>query len=319
MNNKVDILLATYNGEKYLPELIESIISQSYDNWNLIIRDDGSKDKTVDIINQYCKKYPNKIKFIEDVDKNIGVIQNFSRLMSYSEADYIMFSDQDDIWLSDKIKMCLDKISDEEAQNGKNFPLLVYTDLKVVDEKLNIISESFWKFKKIDPQKGSTLGTVLCHNVVTGCTIIFNKALKNLAKNIPEKVIMHDWWLTLLAICVGKISYIEKATILYRQHSNNTLGVGIGSSILSNLNKLDNIDLIKNSVIKMKKLSLDSQLQAKIMIEMYEDKIDKDKVAIIKEYSKLSDNSFFKRKIKMKKYNFSKMGLTRNIIMFFIS
>ena len=319
MDKKVDILLATYNGEKYLAELIESIIKQSHNNWLLLIRDDGSKDKTMDIINGYCKKYPDKINLVKDLDRNIGVVKNFSRLINYSKSNYIMFSDQDDIWLPDKIKLCLEKISTEETKHRQDFPLLVHTDLKVVDENLNVISESFWNFKKLDPEKGSKIGTALCHNVVTGCTVMFNKALKDNIKDIPEKTIMHDWWLNLLAISLGKVLYINTPTILYRQHSNNTLGAGIDSSIKNNLMKLSNTDLIKKYIAKMRKINLDSQLQAKIILEMYKDRIDKDKRHVIEEYSNLANNSFFKRKLTIKKYNFSKIGLIRNISMFFIS
>ena len=139
----VDILMATYNGELYLEEQIKSIIKQSYKNWILYIRDDGSKDNTLKIINRYTYKYPDKIKLIADDRGNLGSNMNFKELMQYSKNEYCMFCDQDDVWLEDKIKLSLDKIKKLENKYGKNTPILVHTDLKVVNEKLDEISESF--------------------------------------------------------------------------------------------------------------------------------------------------------------------------------
>ena len=109
MQEKVDILLATYNGERFLQKQIDSILQQTYSNFTIYIRDDGSKDGTIKIIKDYAQKYPNKILFIEDILGNLGVTQNFNELMKYSSANYIAFSDQDDIWLPQKIEKSFDR------------------------------------------------------------------------------------------------------------------------------------------------------------------------------------------------------------------
>ena len=135
----IDILMATYNGGKYISEQINSILNQTYKEWTLYIRDDGSKDNTVDIIDDYCKKYPGKIIRIKDDKLGLGAKLNFSELMKYSKSNYCMFADQDDVWLNTKIEDTMNKMIEAENIHGKETPILVHTDLKVVDGNLNII------------------------------------------------------------------------------------------------------------------------------------------------------------------------------------
>ena len=314
-DEKVDILLATYNGEKYLEELINSIVNQTYSNWYLIIRDDGSNDNTINIITDYCEKYPDKITIVKDSYKNLGVIKNFSALINYSQSKYIMFSDQDDIWLPNKIELSINKIKSYD----NTYPLLIHTDLKVVDENLNIISDSFWKYKNINPKDGLQLGNSLCQNSVTGCTVIINKALKELITSIPEQVIMHDWWISIVALIFGKVYYITETTILYRQHSNNTLGAGINFSFLSKLLIVLNANKLAKYIDKVKTMDKLSQNQAKYIIERFDSKIRPDRLKVLSEYSNLSENNFLSRKFKIFKYKYFKTSFIRNISMFFFS
>jgi len=178
----IDILLSTYNGITYLREQIESILNQSFADWYLIIRDDGSMDDTAVVIDEYCKQYPQKIKKITDNLGNLGVIRSFEILLENSTANYIMFCDQDDYWLPDKIYISFNKIKQMENQFGNNIPLLVHTDLKVVDKNRNLISESLWKYTKLKPEilDANIYYMSLC-NCVTGCTVLINKKAKEIS------------------------------------------------------------------------------------------------------------------------------------------
>ena len=140
----VEILLATYNGKKYLKQQLDSLLNQTFEDFKIIIRDDSSKDKTMDIIMEYKEKYPEKIKVIEDDVKCGSSVSNFMQLIKHATAPYIMFCDQDDYWLPNKIEISLKKMRQEE--NDKNKPILIYTDYKVVDSNLNSIN--------IDKKKG---------------------------------------------------------------------------------------------------------------------------------------------------------------------
>ena len=223
----VGILMATYNGEKFLAEQLDSIINQTYKNWILVIHDDGSTDSTINIIKEYVNKYPDKIILVEDGIKCGGAKENFFHLINIAKSnftfDYIMFSDQDDVWLPEKIEITLNKMIETENKYGKNKPILVHTDLKVVDKTLNLIHPSFWGYQKINPYDNS-LNCLFLENTVTGCTMMINKVLFD--KIIVNKnAMVHDWWIALICrINDGLIIPIEKQTILYRQHEKNDIG-----------------------------------------------------------------------------------------------
>jgi len=226
MNKQVYILLATYNGEKYLFEQLESIICQTYTNWQLIVHDDNSRDNTVSIIKRYEKEYPNKIIFLDDNVSCGGAKENFTYLLNSIDDnfDYVMFCDQDDIWLDNKIEVTLQKMIEVE-NNHINKPILIHTDLKVVDEKLNIISDSMFKYQKLNIIYQNSIYDLAIQNIITGCTMMINAKLAFLSKYIPQDAVMHDWWISLITLKnQGKIAFLKESTILYRQHSSNEVG-----------------------------------------------------------------------------------------------
>jgi glycosyltransferase involved in cell wall biosynthesis len=219
----IDILLATYNGEKYLAEQIDSILLQTCKDWKLIIRDDGSGDNTVGIINDYLSRCPERIELIKDDLGNIGPAQNFSRLLENSKSEYIMFCDQDDVWLPEKIELTLNKM--KEAENlCHDTPLLIHTDLTIVDADLMEIADSLWAYCKINPDTGRDLSKIIYRNIATGCTIMMNRHAKRLISPIPEYAGLHDWWAAMNVSKYGKIFNIPRATVLYRQHSQQVIG-----------------------------------------------------------------------------------------------
>lgn len=215
----VDILLATYNGEKYIVEQIESILNQTHKEFRLLISDDGSTDNTKQIISEYEKK--DKRITVFNQKENIGVVQNFEFLMTKVENEYFMFSDQDDIWKEEKIEKTLKKIEETGA-------MLVYSDLEVVDSDLNITFESYWKLKGIYQKikKYNNFESLYLNNFVTGCTIIARRELIEKSLPLPKtsKYVLHDYWISLIASQNGKIEYIEESLIKYRQHKNNKVG-----------------------------------------------------------------------------------------------
>jgi glycosyltransferase involved in cell wall biosynthesis len=219
----IDILLATYNGEKYLNQQIDSIITQTYKDWQLLIRDDLSTDNTVNIIKNHTCKYPDKIRPIEDNKGHLGLAQNFGALLELALSEYIMFCDQDDIWLPNKIELTLNTMK-AAGQTWPNTPLLVHTDLKVVDETLNPIAESFWKLHRISPESDCQLKKIIYRNIVTGCTVMINKKAKEISMPFPPEARIHDWWIALNVVKYGKIIHIAMPTVLYRQHIANLIG-----------------------------------------------------------------------------------------------
>lgn len=294
----VAILMATYNGEEYIFEQIDSIIKQTFQDWEIFIHDDGSKDNTVNIIRHLIDIYPNKIHLLDGPSTG-GAKNNFFYLMKKIDADYVMFSDQDDIWLNDKIEKTLIRMKKIE-KNGS--PCLVYTDLKVVDNNLNIISEKMSIYQNFNTEKKS-VGEFLCDNNVTGCTVMINRKLKELATKVTnyEPIIMHDWWLALVAAEFGMISFVEDSTILYRQHGDNSVGA-------KKFNGKYILERLKNASDIRKRL-IGTQKQALCFTNTYQ--LSKNngiyKYAHINEFSKIDRINFYKRN------GINKSGFIRNI------
>lgn len=214
---KVNIVLSTYNGARFLAEQLESIQKQTFTDWQLLIRDDGSTDITPQIIAEFVKGDP-RIHFINEHDRqNFGVIKNFFTLVKYEKADYYFFSDQDDVWLPDKMATMLDEV----IHHDKSQPLMIYMDLSVVDQDLNVTHPSM--IHSQSHHANTTLLAELTENTVTGGVAMINHALAEKWEDTDD-VIMHDWYLALLATATGKLVYIDKPGELYRQHDNNVLG-----------------------------------------------------------------------------------------------
>lgn len=219
------ILLATYNGEKYLKEQLDSLFNQTYQNWTLWIHDDNSEDNTVNIIKKYMNIHPNRIVFLDDEISTGGAKENFTYLLNHidNNFNYVMFCDQDDVWLDNRIELfCKKMISSEYNFHDK--PIVIFSDLIVVNENLNIISDSMAKSQKLNPVISQTPHSLKCQNVITGCAMMMNKKALRCSLPIPKSALMHDWWIGLVVSKLGKNIFLNQTTILYRQHSNNQVG-----------------------------------------------------------------------------------------------
>jgi glycosyltransferase involved in cell wall biosynthesis len=296
---KVEILLATFNGEKYIGELLDSILNQTYKNIKITIHDDGSSDRTLEILRDYSKRYPEIINLIDDGISIGSVVRNFEFLLKNSLEDYIMFADQDDVWLPNKIELTLKKMLELEDKYGKDTPLLIYTDVKVVDENLNILSESLWDYNKVDG-RNRTFSKCLEIGSGQGFTMMINKKSKELSLPFPQNVIMHDYWVSLVVSAFGEIEYIDITTGLYRQHSKNVLGA-----------KKFDINTLKEKILnfqeelsRFKKDRKVRQNQARDFFEMYGNFLPNNLKEIILFYINAQKTNRFVRIFKVLKFGF---------------
>lgn len=219
MEEQIDVLMATYNGEKYLKEQIESVLNQTYKNIRLVISDDCSKDGTINILKQYENDKRIEVHYHE---KNQGYIKNFEYLLKQVKNNIYMLSDQDDVWMPEKIRKTYEKLIKNDAD-------MVFADLEVVDENLKTIYPSFNKFMLLDRKINKYINSYklnYLYNCITGCTLMSkSKWIKDILP-IPtdSKYLIHDHWIGIIVSLNGKIVYMPEKYIKYRQHGNNQVG-----------------------------------------------------------------------------------------------
>ena len=281
-NKRIDILMATYNGEKYLVEQLDSIINQTYRNWNLLIRDDNSTDKTLEIIQNYHKK-DKRIKILKDNKGNLGIVRNFEELLKSSESEFIMFSDQDDIWVENKLDMYLKMI-----EKIKNKGFMIHSDAILFDKnKSNILKDTFISKKAIN--KG--LENVFFNYFVQGATILISKEIKNFILPFPKEVYLHDRYIHLISELFFERIFVNKALIYYRQHGDNQIGAK---------------NTVRELLSKRYFDERDRQL-IKVIYNKYGSLLTEDKKKLIEEYFKITDieKNRFNRFLNLKKSKIS--------------
>lgn len=295
---KIDLLLAVYNGQDYIQDLIESLFLQSY-KANILIRDDESTDFTPDIISSYS----DRICFINDNIGNSGVIQNFNALLSASKADYLAFADQDDVWESDKLDVQMDLMLRMEQEFGPKTPILVHSDLAVCDAQMRIIAPSLWRYQRLNPTVRN-FSRLLVQNNITGCTVVINKALKDRAFPVPQEAVVHDWWLALVASAVGRIGYVSRPLVRYRQHGGNQLGA-VRSDLRGVIKRVRFVD---------PQMSLRaSRLQAQAFSDRYDGQRDmSNALKLANAYATIEMKRYPARLVALCKYGFWKQDFLRN-------
>lgn len=275
--DSVVVLMSTYNGENYLQEQVDSILGQVGVEVYLIVRDDGSKDRTKEILNSY--------RFLENVEiidgSNIGASRSFFELIQVAKfADYYAFADQDDVWDSDKLSIAVNKV-----KNYSNAPCVYSSNTRLVDKYLNLI-------KKENDNPLTTLESALIKNYCTGCTVVFNNELmKQLKYYQPEYAVMHDWWVNIVALSLGgKSIYDVEAHMNYRQHGKNVSGAE-----LSYLNKCI------NRALKFKNVRYRRDIMAKEILRNYEERISPRNKEILQCFVDNSLKMIFKSNFRSKK------------------
>ncbi len=306
----VSILMAVYNGEMYLQEQLNAIESQTVKDWTLIVRDDGSSDGTKAIIQEFAERVTQKVVLLESHSEKHGAKYNFFALLNETQDDYIMFCDQDDIWKKDKIEKTVARMRVAEA-DAPGTPVLVHTDLEVVDANGNTISKSF--FDSANLKKNPSTAQLLLQNHVTGCTVMINKPLlsyvQNLEMSYVEASIMHDYWLALVAKVFGKIEFLPDTTIFYRQHGNNSVGAKNSKSVSYLWKRL------RDGKAEYKQSMQTSYNQISAFISCYE-KIGKEKSCwkLLEEYAGLSKKGKIQKWKFFAKYHAWKQGTVRKIM-----
>jgi len=298
------VLLPVYNGEQFLAEQLNSILSQTHKHIRIILRDDGSSDHSSAMLAEYAARYPQQIQMVRDDMGNLGAAAGFSLLMqrALSAVDaqpeqspvYFALADQDDVWHPEKLDVCLQRLLREESTTP-GLPLLVHSDLRVVDREGTELAPSLMRFQGLNPER-RTFPAQLVSNTVTGCTTLMNRPLLEKALPVPPQAMMHDWWLSLVASCFGRLCYINAAQVDYRQHGLNTIGAKEHKGPGFNLTTLARLFHLRPTA-QAQALFEGSAAQARAFAARYADELDQAQRAHIDQVVSLPEKGLWGQRI----------------------
>lgn len=301
---QIDILMAVYNGERFVAQQIDSILAQGFSDWRLVIQDDCSADRTLEICEGYAQKHPGKIVCLRRAENSGAADRNFYSLMAKAEAPYVMFCDHDDVWLPDKVGATFAKMRELEREYGEDVPLLVHTDLTVVEETLAVRAPSMAKLQKLNTRP--SFSQLVVQNMVTGCTVMVNRCLLARIGTPPEQAIMHDWWMALVAGAMGAVGYLDRPTILYRQHGGNEVGAKDAGSLAYCGERL-------KDQAGARRVLLDTCIQAGEFLERFEPCLTKEQRELLCAYSGLPGKTKARRVRILMRYGLWKHGFFRKL------
>lgn len=305
--SQIHIVLATYNGERYLREQLDSILANTWNDYSIEICDDGSTDGTLELAEEYAAKYGNI--HIHENEKNLGYVRNFIEGIKRSTSPYIMLCDQDDRWNTDKIARTYERMKQlEKEEGGTKRPLMVFTDAMNFDSETGEELGSFHQNSHLNAA-GTDKAHLLMENKCIGCTVMINAAVRPYLEIVPDEVRVHDWWLALICSFFGKISYINETTLQYRQHSGNMIG-GSGFS-----------EYIKNRISnlgKQRDALRQTYAQGAAFYALFGRQMDEQSRGLAEAFAKMSEVGGFARRAYMLRYGFCKSGWLRNFALFFI-
>lgn len=244
----IQVLISTYNGEKYLREQLDSVLAQTVDDISILVRDDGSSDGTVEILEQYRANHSN---FSYYRGENIGVTKSFLDLYLHrdSNADYIAMCDQDDVWFEDKLEIAMQMLGDASQ------PRLYCGKPMLVNENLEPYSRTVFQ-----SQPKIKFGNAMIQNICVGCTMVINRGLTEvIGERFPQECLIHDWWFYMVAVAKGEVVFDSTPHIYYRQHQGNQIGMD-GRRI----------DLIKRQIRSFKRFKGTYTKQLAKFLEIYD-------------------------------------------------
>ena len=225
---KTQVLLAAYNGENHLPELLDSLCAQTDAGFSVLVQDDGSSDRTPELLAEIIRK-DSRFSAGSESGRHLGAAGNFLSLIRQANADLIFLCDQDDIWMPEKIAVLKQAIQAGISAHGADTPILVHSDCALVDESGAPVADSFFRHQGWDPS-AVTFPRLLVQNNVTGCTLVMNHPLLRLVAEHgrAKDLFMHDWFIALTAAAFGRIAFVDRPLTAYRQHTGNTIGASRG-------------------------------------------------------------------------------------------
>ncbi len=297
---QVSVLLSVHGDSIFLKDFLDSLANQSFRDFVLVCRFDGSPSPA---ILSLVSRFPSAVVLPDQTHYN--VIASYQRLLDAAvetDTPYFMFADQDDVWHPDKIARSVQAIRDAESGRPAETPLLVHSDLRVVDAHLKQIAPSMIRYQSLNPARVS-LADLMIQNNVTGCTTIFNRALASLAR-VPEEAICHDWYLALTAAAFGAIVFLPESLVDYRQHEDNVFGAVPRKGLLKHFFQRQHL----HERVRL------TQRQAGAFLDHFRANLSADQTRLLEDWNRcLTESSYFKRLGTVWRHGFKKNDWLRTL------
>ena len=308
---RIDVLLATHNGAEFLDALMGSLLEQSNQEFRLLVRDDASTDATAATLAAWAARWPGRIELIGGGGPRLGALWKLRRTAGPQRGRLrdVLRSGRRLAPGEDRPHARTDDRG--RAQSGPDCPLLVHTDLAVVDESLRPLGDSYWRYQHLDVRRGATLNRLLMQNVVTGCAAMANRALVRKAAPIPPEAVLHDWWLALVASAFGRIECLDEPTIRYRQHGSNQVGAVRWDSghVARKASRLWDRDYLVEFLAA-------GTRQAGAFLERFGPELSPSQRRAVAAFAGLGECGFLGRRWRLARYGFYRSGLLRNVGLF---
>ncbi|MBQ8311599.1 MAG: glycosyltransferase family 2 protein [Clostridia bacterium] len=284
---KIEILLASFQGARFIREQIDSILHQQDTRWHLTVSDDGSTDGTTDILDAYVQQYPHRISRVRSGQRFGHPRDHFFWLIQQCDAPYMMTCDQDDVWHPDKVGKTLEALCEAEKRHGQQTPILVFADQTPTDDQLTPLAPSLVRYQN-QYVESFDYRSLLIQNVVTGCAMGFNRALADLASRCADsrQVIMHDWWMAVVAARFGQVVYIDQPLSDYRQHGDNSVGAQNVRSLAHKLGKLGKLAQLRAATAARK-------AQAGVFCTTYKEQLNDKDMAFLTPFTRRRSGVLF--------------------------
>ncbi len=306
-DSSCDVILAVRNGERYLTAMLDSLLGQTTRDFNVLVRDDGSRDGSLEILENYKPRFDGRLSVITG-EPSGSATANFAILMRETKADYVLFADQDDVWKPEKVELTLRSLKEAEAKYGKSTPIYFATDIAVVNKDLELISASYWKWKRLKPSMMSRLSQSLICVPIQGMASGINRALLDLANPVAEKAISHDWWAQLIAAAMGKVICDPTATALYRVHGGN-------ASVPKQVGVMPYLKLGLDASFLRRGLGRRIE-QANALADALAGRMPPDKLKVIRRFTTLQSQGFVQRRWTLVSGNYLYHDLVRSVATF---
>ncbi len=302
----VELLLATYNSELYLPALLDSLVHQTHDDFTLVVSDDGSRDRTLAIVADFAPRFRHPPRVLAHDQPSGSAMRNFSRLLENSTGDYVMLVDHDDVWHPEKVEAGLALVRATERRLGSDHRILAHGDLRVINGQGDPTAPSFWAMKQIDPGCSQDVRRTLIHASVVGCTTTMNRALVDVVTPVPTRAVMHDWWISLVAAATGTVVFDRKPRIDYRIHANNVSNPREASATRA-------LGETNYRSVMRQKLAVRAD-QAGALADLLEGE-DTGVAALARHFATLPQQGFLQRRLSIVRNRFLFPGVWRNLAM----